>query len=318
MAHRAFDSFAFMSWSSAAPALTTPVCVLPLPAFACVDLQTCTASIRLGLRARMTIHPFMHSLCNNLSHDHALRPVVIPDAFAVEVLDGGDPAAEAQRDMSMCAGEFLLAYATRGTQGDQGGSHQSLQKEQDPGGARTLDRCRECGDGATGPRSGGACSSRSTDAHPAPLMPERGRQGDEGRRLVPPPAPVDGGSTRALEPPGCGGDTKGGAAGEADRANKTVGIAEAMEAMGEATELEAEEKGNWDAVVTCFFVDTAANILEYIEVIFSMLAPGGCWINLGPLMYHWADPFSELSPGAFCLPLSSMLPVVALSPATPA
>ena len=26
-----------------------------------------------------------------------------------------------------------------------------------------------------------------------------------------------------------------------------------------------------------------------------MIAPGGSWINVGPLMYHWADPFSELA-----------------------
>eukprot|EP00598_Pedospumella_elongata_P010457 CAMPEP_0185003614 /NCGR_PEP_ID=MMETSP1098-20130426/76952_1 /TAXON_ID=89044 /ORGANISM="Spumella elongata, Strain CCAP 955/1" /LENGTH=475 /DNA_ID=CAMNT_0027531297 /DNA_START=74 /DNA_END=1501 /DNA_ORIENTATION=+ len=45
---------------------------------------------------------------------------------------------------------------------------------------------------------------------------------------------------------------------------------------------------NWDAVVTCFFVDTAPVVLDYIEAIFRMLKPGGVWVNLGPLLYHWA------------------------------
>ena len=42
-----------------------------------------------------------------------------------------------------------------------------------------------------------------------------------------------------------------------------------------------------DAVVTCFFLDTAPIILDYIETIDHILKPGGVWINLGPLLYHW-------------------------------
>jgi len=31
----------------------------------------------------------------------------------------------------------------------------------------------------------------------------------------------------------------------------------------------------WDAVVTCFFLDTAHNIVEYIEIISKVLKDGG-------------------------------------------
>jgi carnosine N-methyltransferase len=48
-------------------------------------------------------------------------------------------------------------------------------------------------------------------------------------------------------------------------------------------------------VVTCFFVDTAKNIVEYVEVISQILKPGGRWINLGPLLYHFSDSPSEPS-----------------------
>ncbi|CAK9870452.1 unnamed protein product [Sphagnum jensenii] len=48
----------------------------------------------------------------------------------------------------------------------------------------------------------------------------------------------------------------------------------------------------WDAVVSCFFIDTAHNIVEYLEVIAKALKPGGVWINLGPLLYHFADAHS--------------------------
>eukprot|EP01035_Chromulina_nebulosa_P019003 gene19003-24821_t len=38
-----------------------------------------------------------------------------------------------------------------------------------------------------------------------------------------------------------------------------------------------------------FSADTAPVIMEYIEVIHRILRPGGIWINLGPLLYHWAS-----------------------------
>ena len=43
----------------------------------------------------------------------------------------------------------------------------------------------------------------------------------------------------------------------------------------------------FDAVLTCFFVDTAPNVIAYIETIKHCLKPGGVWINLGPLLWHF-------------------------------
>ena len=48
--------------------------------------------------------------------------------------------------------------------------------------------------------------------------------------------------------------------------------------------------GQWDCVVSCFFLDTAPNVLEYVELIHRLLAPGGVWIHLGPLQWHWESP----------------------------
>ncbi|KAF5890125.1 carnosine N-methyltransferase-like [Clarias magur] len=51
----------------------------------------------------------------------------------------------------------------------------------------------------------------------------------------------------------------------------------------------------WDCVATCFFIDTAHNVIEYIETIWNILKPGGIWINLGPLLYHFENMANELS-----------------------
>ena len=50
------------------------------------------------------------------------------------------------------------------------------------------------------------------------------------------------------------------------------------------------EAGQWDAVVSCFFLDAAPNIVEYIQVIHHMLKDDGMLINFGPLLYHWSGP----------------------------
>eukprot|EP00727_Mastigamoeba_balamuthi_P010121 m51a1_g5731 hypothetical protein (545) ;mRNA; r:1133463-1136870 len=57
----------------------------------------------------------------------------------------------------------------------------------------------------------------------------------------------------------------------------------------------SSQESTWDAVVTCFFIDTAHNVLEYLEIISKLLKPGGVWINLGPLLYHYADMPGEIS-----------------------
>lgn len=45
----------------------------------------------------------------------------------------------------------------------------------------------------------------------------------------------------------------------------------------------------WDSIITCFFIDTANNVLDYIDSIYEILKPKGCWINFGPLEYHFAN-----------------------------
>mmetsp|Transcript_5721 Transcript_5721/g.8130 ORF Transcript_5721/g.8130 Transcript_5721/m.8130 type:complete len:400 (-) Transcript_5721:1132-2331(-) len=58
-------------------------------------------------------------------------------------------------------------------------------------------------------------------------------------------------------------------------------------AAGEFLSVYQDQHDAWSAVVSCFFIDTAPNILQYIDAIYRLLQPGGTWINLGPLLYHW-------------------------------
>ena len=50
---------------------------------------------------------------------------------------------------------------------------------------------------------------------------------------------------------------------------------------------EEEQKHAFDAVATCFFIDTAPNLLAYIETVKNCLRSGGIWINVGPLLWHF-------------------------------
>jgi len=70
--------------------------------------------------------------------------------------------------------------------------------------------------------------------------------------------------------------------------------------QGGEADSDEPSAGLWDAVLTCFFIDTvticalsctmephsfyytqAKNILNYLRIIHRILAPGGVWINLG-------------------------------------
>lgn len=63
---------------------------------------------------------------------------------------------------------------------------------------------------------------------------------------------------------------------------------------GDFTTVFNSEGGNYDVIVTLFFIDTARNLLTYLETIHRLLRPGGTWLNLGPLLYGTA-PFLQLS-----------------------
>ncbi|XP_023168955.1 carnosine N-methyltransferase isoform X2 [Drosophila hydei] len=45
----------------------------------------------------------------------------------------------------------------------------------------------------------------------------------------------------------------------------------------------------YNCVATCFFIDCANNVIDFVRTIYKILVPGGIWVNLGPLLYHYSD-----------------------------
>ncbi|KAJ5005057.1 Carnosine N-methyltransferase [Colletotrichum sp. SAR 10_66] len=52
---------------------------------------------------------------------------------------------------------------------------------------------------------------------------------------------------------------------------------------------DAEHADAYDAVATVFFLDTAPNLIRYLETIHHCLRPGGVLINFGPLLWHFEN-----------------------------
>ncbi|KAF4982044.1 hypothetical protein FZEAL_2294 [Fusarium zealandicum] len=52
---------------------------------------------------------------------------------------------------------------------------------------------------------------------------------------------------------------------------------------------DEDHESQYDAVATVFFLDTAPNLIRYLEVIRHCLRPGGVLINVGPLLWHFEN-----------------------------
>jgi carnosine N-methyltransferase len=51
----------------------------------------------------------------------------------------------------------------------------------------------------------------------------------------------------------------------------------------------------FEAVATIFFIDTAPNVIRYIQAVRNCLKAGGIWINLGPLLWHQSPKSPRLN-----------------------
>ena len=63
---------------------------------------------------------------------------------------------------------------------------------------------------------------------------------------------------------------------------------------GEFMEVFGSNPKQFDAVVTCFFIDTAHNVMDYMATINKILKDGGLWVNIGPLHWHYSEQPSEI------------------------
>jgi len=56
-----------------------------------------------------------------------------------------------------------------------------------------------------------------------------------------------------------------------------------------AVEFRRSVRNKFKIIATCFFIDTASNIIDYLRSIKNCLAVDGYWINFGPLLWHHED-----------------------------
>lgn len=66
-----------------------------------------------GCTTTVPIHPWVHSICNNLSHADATRTVMVPDTPVQHIIQRGGEAVIKHQDFAMCAGDFEGAYRSR-------------------------------------------------------------------------------------------------------------------------------------------------------------------------------------------------------------
>ena len=64
---------------------------------------------------------------------------------------------------------------------------------------------------------------------------------------------------------------------------------------GEFCHVYKDKINFFDGIATCYFIDTANNIIEYIETIHNIVKIGGLWVNFGPLLYHYTENENEIS-----------------------
>ncbi|CCF33516.1 hypothetical protein CH063_00142 [Colletotrichum higginsianum] len=76
--------------------------------------------------------------------------------------------------------------------------------------------------------------------------------------------------------------------------DRRVNASSVLLVEGDFTSAFKSDKGQYDVVVTHFFIDTARNIMSYLDSIHALLKPGGYWINFGPLLWG-TGPFVQLS-----------------------
>lgn len=62
----------------------------------------------------------------------------------------------------------------------------------------------------------------------------------------------------------------------------------------------AQAEAEFDAIATAFFLDTSSNILLTLDVLTKCVKPGGIWINMGPLLWHFEGINSDPQNSEYC------------------
>jgi len=78
--------------------------------------------------------------------------------------------------------------------------------------------------------------------------------------------------------------------------DQAVNASSVLLVEGDFTTVFQGSRNTFDFIITHFFIDTARNLISYLETIHATLRKGGYWINSGPLLYG-TGPWVQLSLG---------------------
>ena len=62
---------------------------------------------------------------------------------------------------------------------------------------------------------------------------------------------------------------------------------------GDFAKIYKQKPSTFDCLITVFFLDSARNIIDWLQTIYNTLKKGGIWINFGPLDYESANSYYE-------------------------
>lgn len=98
-----------------------------------------------------------------------------------------------------------------------------------------------------------------------------------------------------------------------------LGFSEQYSSDESAAEFRTLNAASFDVVATCFFLDTASNVIDYLKTIHYCLKDNGVWVNVGPLLWHFDGDLSAetlkkvMEPGKPAVEVQSVMQGLELS-----
>jgi len=216
-----------------------------------------------------TIYPYVHESKNLVNVDDQLRSVSIPDA--------NPSLLPAQGNLSMAAGDWMDIFSDLPSTYIHGAFERKLQRqrkerERQIRMQRRYEERKRVEQAAAGKQSAAAAGASSASASAAAAASPTPATPATATSTIDDEDPID---DFIPDPPRSSSSS-------ADPSSSSLSSS-------------SSNANSWDVFASCYFIDCANSILEFIRTIAYILKPGGYWLNFGPLLYHYSDMVGEVS-----------------------